>query len=151
MRNKVKFFLFLCAVWQIKKRKIKTFIWFFFYKHISLHGWSFINLWFRNVTWNARDVHRCQVNIWLRRCFFFFSWPLLLPLAEFFQTAGMFFCLFFFNMFLFYSFLSRRFTEGHKEHWLTDSMEACKMSTCMIYLIQISKTLMDLFRRDSTW
>lgn len=80
----------------------------------------FRNLWFRNVTQNARDVH-CQDNVWLHHSF---SFPLLLPLVGFgfpnswnvFIDIYSYFCVFF-------SFLE---VCGGTMGTLTDSMEACK-------------------------
>lgn len=84
---------------------------------------------FRNVTQDARDVHRCQVNVRLRRGLF-----VLLPLG-WVQSPTL-------GMFLLYLCLSvsevlQRDT-GNTD-WLDVHMHG-----------NLSKTLMDLFRRDST-
>lgn len=135
---------FFFSVYDKSKRETNQLLLdFFFYKHISLHGWFFFfeiykSVWFRNVTRNAKDVHRCQVNVRLRRYLFFLPPPPFLLHLE----SKLFYFL--------SSCLSRRFTEGHGGT-LTDWQHgSLQMSTCMITSFK-SKTFMDLFRRDSTW
>lgn len=149
MRNKeVNPFFFVYD--KSKREKPRLLFDFLIYKHVKLHGWSvfliywffLINLWSRNVTRNARDVHRCQVNVQLCCLLGFFSCP---PLAEFSLPNS-------WNVFYIYLVLLSEVYRG-TQGTLTDWLTAWKLANVHMHdnLIQISKTFMDLFRRDSTW